>query len=409
MKQIINYLTDNDLYSFTVQYYILMQYPHAEVKYAFFDRNKHKYPKGFAELLQEQVNGMVNIKITEKEINFMKEKCYFLPDWYFNFLRGYTFNPNEVKIFQDEEGYLDIEIEGKWWSTIMWEMPLLSTISELSHILNDDIKKIDLSQEYVRAYDKATMLLTNGVKVADMGTRRRCSFEVQDAVVKAFKDCQVQNKFEGVFIGTSNVYFAMKYDLTPIGTMSHQIISFEECISGVHECNFAVMDKWSQVYSGNLGIYLYDCFGDKVFFDNINSKYAKLFDGLRVDSGDNFEQLGKIIKMYQDLKIDPSSKSVVFSNALDGESAINLHKAINGAVKDSVGIGTWLTCSFKRTEHVSELPIKAMNIVIKLVGMRFNNKREWLNCIKLSSDKGKVLGNPCKVANIQAELGITKD
>lgn len=406
MKQIVTHFTDNDLYTFTVMNYVLHQYPNAEVKYKFFDRNQHKYPKGFAELLQEQVNGMANVVITDEEIDFMKRKCYYLPEWLYTLLKGYRFNPKEVGIKQDEEGHLDITIEGKWWRTVLWEMPLLSTISELSHALNGDLEMIDLDKEYQRSYDKAKMLFEGGCNVSDMGTRRRASLAVQSVAIKAFKDCSEQNHFDGKFLGTSNVYFAMLYNLTPIGTMSHQIISFEECISGIHECNFNVMDKWSQVYDGNLGIYLYDCFGDKVFFDNINSKYAKLFDGLRVDSGDNMEQLRKIVMMYNQFNIDPRTKSVIFSNALDGKSAVELHREVNGCVKDSYGIGTYICCNFAGTQNVPPLPIKHMNIVIKLVGMRYNNKRDWLDCVKLSSDKGKVLGNPGKVTRIQEELGI---
>ena len=110
MRQIVTRLTDNDMYTFTCQYYIVHTYPRAEVRYAFFDRNHTKYPKGFAELLQEQINGMKNIIITENEIAFMKSKIYFLPDWYYNFLRGYRFNPSEVHIHQDESGYLSMKI-----------------------------------------------------------------------------------------------------------------------------------------------------------------------------------------------------------------------------------------------------------------------------------------------------------
>lgn len=406
IPQIVNYLTDNDLYTFTVMNYIIHQYPNAEVKYQFFDRNKHKYPQGFAELLQEQVNGMKNVVITKEEIAFMKSKCYYLPEWFYTLLEGYRFDPSEVKISQDEEGYLSIGIEGKWWRTVLWEMPILSTVSELSHIMNGDMEMIDTAVEYARAFDKAKMLLENGVRFSDMSTRRRLSFTHQDNIIKATKDCATSSVFEGEFLGTSNVYFAMKYNLTPIGTMSHQIICFEECVSGVHECNFNVMQKWSEVYEGNLGIMLYDAFGDDVFFDNINTKYAKLFDGLRVDSGDNMEQLKKIITMYNQLKINPKTKSVVFSNALNGKTAIELHREAKDYVNDSAGIGTWLGCSFEETEHAPALPIKHMNIVIKLIGMRYNNKRKWLDCIKLSSDKGKVLGNPAKVKRIQEELGI---
>lgn len=405
MRQIITHFTDNDLYTFTCQYYILMNYPHAEVEYSFFDRNKTKYPLGFGDMLREQMSYMKNVRITDEEIDFMKKSCYYLPDWYFNFLRGYTFNPNEVTISQDNEGYLDIKISGKWWSTIMWEMPILSSISELMHFVKADDKKIDMNVEYTRARLKARKLLNAGIKFADMGTRRRFSVELQDIVIKAFKD-ESDNFNEtihlenGNFNGTSNVYFAMKYNLKPIGTMSHQIISFEEIMTSITECNYSVMDKWCKTYDGSLGIFLYDCFGDKVFFNNLSRKYAMLYDGLRVDSGDNMEQLCKIAEKYNSLNIMPITKKVVFSNGLNGDEAISLHKEIHQRVDDSYGIGTWFTCGFDEISFesitVPSVDVKPMNIVIKLTKGRYSDRHSWQNCVKLSCDKGKSVGNSDK-------------
>ena len=392
MKQIINHFTDNDLYTFTCQYYILQKYPRAEVEYTFFDRNKTKYPIGFDEMLQEQMNGMANVVITEEEIEFMKKKCYFLPHWYIEtFLRGYRFNPKELTISQDEEGYLDIKVKGKWWSAIFWEMPILSTISELMHIIKGDIDNYNAELEYDRSLEKAKKALTNGLTISDMGTRRRLSFEHQDMVVKSFKEVQNQSwpNLTGKFVGTSNVYFAMKYDLTPIGTMSHQIISFEENVSGIFECNHNVMAKWADdVYHGDNGIFLYDCFGDKVFFSNLSKKMAMLFNGLRVDSGIEEEQVEKIIEKYKYLTVDPSTKQIIFSNGLNIDRAIELHKYVNGRMKDSYGIGTYLTCDVTNC--------KPMNIVVKLTKGRVTENREWHDCVKLSCDKGKTLGNKAK-------------
>ena len=277
------------------------------------------------------------------------------------------------------------------------------------HILKGDIEQIEDEMEFARAYAKAEDMIMNGVRFADMGTRRRLSFSHQDNVIKAFKKCQENHKdANGAFLGTSNCFLAMKYNLPMIGTMSHQIISFEENMSGVHECNFAIMQKWSETYEGNLGIMLYDCFGDDAFFKNMSSKYAKLFDGLRIDSGSNQEQLEKIIEMYHRFGIDPRTKSVVFSNALTAKEAIELHKTVGGRVRDSYGIGTNLCCSFEDYGGVPSLPIKSMNIVIKLTKMRYSPKREWHDCVKLSCDKGKTLGNVEKCKYLQKVLGMTE-
>lgn len=396
MKQIITHFTDNDLYTFSCQYYVMMKYPRAEVEYTFIDRNGTCYPEGFADLLQEQVNGMANVKITEEEIDFMANHCVWLPLWYFNFLKGYSFNPAEVTISQDAEGHLNIKVQGKWFSTIMWEMPLLSTISELTHILNGDVERYDREAERKKAYDKTVKFLENGLILGDMGTRRRFSFAHQEMVIQTMAEVFRSKKWSGVFTGTSNVWLAKELNLKALGTMSHQLISFEEIVSGVFECNYNVMRKFSDVFEGDNGTYLYDCFGDDVFFKNLSKRMAMMYTGLRVDSGVEEEQTEKIIEKYKQLGIDPATKQVVYSNGLDIDRAIAIHKYVDGRVKDSYGVGTNLTCDINNA--------KPSNIVIKLTKARITECREWHDCIKLSCDKGKTLGNAEKCAYILSQI-----
>ncbi|MBO4571428.1 MAG: nicotinate phosphoribosyltransferase [Bacteroidales bacterium] len=396
MKQLINHFTDNDLYTFTCQYYILKQYPRAEVEYSFFDRNREKYPEGFAALLQEQVNYMKEVVITDEEVKFMAGKCIWLPLWYFTFLRGYRFNPKEVTISQDAEGYLDIKVKGKWFSTIMWEMPLLSSISELMHILRGDIDRYDAALEEKRARDKMVQILENGLVLGDMGTRRRLSFDHQEMVIRVMKEVADSKAWPGKFTGTSNVWLAMKYGCSPLGTMSHQLISFEENVSGLFECNFNVMKKFSDVYDGDNGIYLYDCFGDKVFFSNLSKRMAMMYKGLRVDSGSEEEQTEKIIEKYRSLGIDPATKQVVFSNGLNIDRAVEIHRYCAGRVLDSYGVGTFLTCDVTGC--------KPMNIVIKLTRGRITEQREWHDCVKLSCNTSKTLGNEDKCRYLISQL-----
>ena len=212
MKRIINYLSDNDLYTFSVMYYILQKYPRAEVGYTFFDRNNTRYPKGFDKMLQEQVNMAADLVFSDEELKYMQDKIYFLPTWYFIFLKGYRFNPKEVQIFQDASGYLSISIQGKWFSTIMWEMYLLPTISEMMNIINGRMDEYDAEYEWKKAYEKGVKAFRNGLFLADMGTRRRFSFEHQklvlDALVKAYEDCKKDGTATGKLTGTSNVFFA---------------------------------------------------------------------------------------------------------------------------------------------------------------------------------------------------------
>jgi len=397
MQQIIKHFTDNDLYTFSCQYYIMQQYPRAEVEYTFYDRNKTCYPKGFDKLLQEQVDYMTGVTITDEEVEFMTNHLIWLPLWYFTFLRGYRFNPAEVQISQDEEGHLSITIRGKWFSTIMWEMPLLSAISELKHILNGDTEHYDAEREYAKAAAKSERIFAAGLVFGDMGTRRRFTFDHQELVLKAMKEVYTSREWPGTFTGTSNVWFAMKLGLKPLGTMSHQLISFEENVSGVFECNYNVMKKFSDVYDGNNGIYLYDCFGDDVFFKNLSKRMAMMYSGFRVDSGDEYEQTERIIEKYKQLGIDPASKQVVYSNGLDIDKCIEIHKYCSGRVKDSYGVGTHITCDVDNA--------KPSNIVIKLTKGRITEVREWHDCIKLSCDKGKTLGNQEKCKYILSLIG----
>ena len=403
MKAIVNHFTDNDLYTFTCMYYILQKYPRAEVKYQFFDRNHTKYPKGFDALLREQLQHMQEVVITEEEMKFMSQTFPFLPYWFINvFLRGYRFNPNELTIAQDEEGYLSIEIQGRWWSTIMWEMPILATISELMHTLNGDNNIYNAEHEYEKSYQKGRAIWENGLTLGDMGTRRRFSFahqeQVIDALIASYRDVVKETEGKcGKFTGTSNVYFAMKKGIPCLGTMSHQCISFEEVVSGVIECNYNVMNKWSEVYDGNVGIFLYDCFGDDVFFNNLSKRMAMTFSGLRIDSGVEEEQVDKIVAKYKQLGIDPMTKQAVFSNGLNIERAIEIHRYCQGKITDSYGVGTFLTCDVT--------DCKPMNIVVKLVSGRITESREWHPCVKLSCDKGKTLGDKKKCEYLLSILG----
>ena len=401
MKQIITHFTDNDLYTFTCQYYILKQYPRAEVEYTFYDRNRECYPQGFAELLREQMERMREVVISDEEIAFMQSRCLFLPLWYFTFLKGYRFNPDELEISQDAEGHLDILVRGKWFSTIMWEMPLLSTISELAHILRGDNEKYDEEHERLKAARKTEQFLEAGLILGDMGTRRRFSFEHQEMVIRTMKEVAASKKWPGKFTGTSNVWLAMKYDLIPLGTMSHQLISFEENVSGLFECNYNVMKKFSDVYDGDNGIYLYDCFGDTVFFHNLSKRMAMMYKGLRIDSGDEFAQTEKIIAKYKSLGIDPATKQIVYSNALTIDKAIEIHRYCKGRVMDSYGVGTFLTCDITGCEP--------MNIVVKLTRGRITELRAWHDCVKLSCDEGKTLGNKDKCAYLLSQVEAEKN
>lgn len=387
MKQIINHFTDDDLYKLSMCCAVIDNYPRAQVKYQFVDRNDTVYPEGFADELNRQIALLENVVITDEEINFMRRRCYFLPEWFYTYLKGYRFKREWVKAWQDEKGLLHIEFEGSWAETILLEVKVLAIISELYYIMTSQTDKFDYQDYYEKTYHKAERLLKAGCVYSDFGTRRRASFEAEETVVKAMKDCYNSRKWKGKFVGTSNVYLAMKYDLVPVGTMAHEFVCAIGGMYGPQMANHIAMNKWRKTFRGALGTYLYDSFGWDIFSMNFSEDSANLFKGLRVDSGDNFEQLHKIVKKYKSLGIDPRTKQIIFSNALDTDRAIEIQQYAQKLCQPSFGIGTHFTNDFEGVEP--------MNIVIKLVAVKITESWSFYNdTCKISEDKGKHTGKP---------------
>ncbi len=387
MRQIINHFTDDDLYKFTMCCAVIDNYPRAWVKYEFNDRDNTVYPKGFADLVMEQVGYLEKLTITDEEIAFMRRKCYYLPDWFYIYLRGFRFSRKWVHARQDEDGHLHIEFEGVWAEAILLEVKMLAIVSELYYIVRGEEDRFDYDAYYPKSYHKAERLLAAGCTYSDFGTRRRASFQAEDTVVRAMKDCQEARDWKGRFVGTSNVYLAMKYDLTPVGTMAHEFIAAIGGMYGPQMANHIAMNAWRHTFNGALGTFLYDTFGWNIFSLNFSEDFANLFKGLRVDSGDNMEQLQKICTKYRSLGIDSKSKQVIFSNALDTDRAIALQQEAEKYVQPSFGIGTHFTNDFDG--------IRPMNIVIKLVAAKITESWPFYNdTCKISEDTGKHTGNP---------------
>ncbi|MBD5357111.1 MAG: nicotinate phosphoribosyltransferase [Bacteroides sp.] len=387
MKQIITHFTDDDLYKFTMCCAVIDNFPRTQVKYHFKDRANTIYPPGFDKLVEEQIAMLENVSITDEEIDFMRRKCSYIPTWFYKYLRGFRYDRHWVKVQQDYEGHLNIEFEGNWSDTIFLEVKVLAIVSELYYIITGQDKYFDLDKYYDKSYKKAERLINSGCSFSDFGTRRRASFAIQETVVKAMKECQNNSNGPGKFVGTSNVYLAMKYDLTPIGTMAHEFVCAIAGMYGPLMANHIAMTKWSDTYRGALGTFLYDTYGWKIFSLNFSEDYANMFKGLRVDSGSNKEQLDKIIEKYQSLGIDPRVKQIVFSNGLNVDEAIKIQDYAAGQCIPSFGIGTHFTNDI---EH-----IKPMNIVIKLTDVKITESWPfYCQTCKLSEDDGKYTGDP---------------
>lgn len=387
MRQIITHFTDDDLYKFSMCCAVIDNFPRAQVIYQFVDRNDTVYPEGFADELMNQVKMLENIVITDEEIEFMKRTCSYIPHWFYNFLKGYRYSADWVKAWQDEERHLHVEFEGCWSDTILLEVKVLAIISELYYIMTNQTSLFDYDDYYKKSYLKAERLLEAGCIFSDFGTRRRASLKAEETAIRAMKDCQKTWQREGKFVGTSNVYLAMKYNLIPIGTMAHEFICAIGGMYGAQMANHLAMDAWRNTFRGALGTYLYDTFGWNIFSLNFSEDFANLFSGLRVDSGDNFEQLKKIVDKYNSLGIDSRSKQVIFSNALNTDRAIQIQSFAKHYCRPSFGIGTHFTNDFEG--------IEPMNIVIKLVAVKITESWPYYNdTCKLSEDTGKRTGKP---------------
>ncbi len=386
----ITSLLDNDLYKFTMQNAVIKKFPRSKVRFQFINRGKTKFPDGFAEELRRNVQKMENLRITPEEKTFLSDVCYFLDPTYIDFINGYIYDPSEVGIIQ-ADGDLQVSVEGYWFRTILWEVPLMSMISELYFkMTGEEIHSDEKIAETVRA--KANRYKLNALSFAEFGTRRRYSHKIQDIVVR-----ELSNYGKPSFIGTSNVYFAMKYNTTPIGTHAHEWFMFHAAKYGFKMANILALEHWVDVYRGNLGIALSDTFTTDVFFRSFDRMFAKLFDGVRHDSGDPFIFTEKTIKHYKNFGIDPKTKSIVFSDGLDPDKVEKITHFCRNRIGYSFGIGTNFT---------NDVGVKPLNIVIKITQAKPDG-RNWVPTIKLSDEPGKHTGDPKVIAICKEYLDIS--
>lgn len=368
---------DNDLYKFSMQQAVLELYPNAQAKYQFTNRRlEDKFNDEFVEALRYEINHMQSHYLDPYERDWLQDSCSFLKPHYLGYLESYRFNPEEVEVKVDN-GELAINIEGPWHKTILWEVPLMSLISELYFLYCDTNWNGEGQQE--RAWTKAKRLTAAGCRYADFGTRRRRSFANQNLVVGALKEAGGAG-----FTGTSNVMLAKEHGIKPIGTMAHEWIMAISALEGLRHANRIGLYKWMEVYKGNLGIALTDTYTTDVFFRDFDSVLSRLYDGIRQDSACPFEFIGKAQDHYQSLNIPPTSKAAIFSDGLTTDKAIDIQKAAEGRVNPFYGIGTHFTNDFDGLSHYSS---RALNMVIKLWSC--NN----IPVVKLSDDPGKAQGD----------------
>lgn len=390
MRQIITHFTDDDLYKFTMCCAVIDNFPRAQVRYGFIDRSGRPYPPGFADELRRQIAMLESLAVTDEEIDFMRRRCPYIPVWFYSFLKGFRYDSRMVNVAQSDDGRLSVAFEGSWSDTILLEVKVLAIISELYYIMTGESRSFDYGAFAGRSRMKARRLLDAGCVFSDFGTRRRASFRAQDEAVGAMSREAAAGDAPGRFTGTSNVYLAMKYGLTPVGTMAHELVCAIAGMYGPLMANHLAMKAWAHTYRGALGTFLYDTYGWRIFSLNFSEDYANMFKGLRVDSGDNLRQLDLIVAKYRSLNIDPRGKQVVFSNGLDVDEAIRIRSYADGKCLPSFGIGTHFTNDFPG--------VRPMNIVIKLLEVKITESWPFFcKTCKLSEDKGKYTGDPATV------------
>jgi len=337
---IIQSLLDTDLYKLTMMQGVLHQFPWAEVEYEFRCRN---HGIDFAPVTAEvdrELDHLCSLRFTEEELDFLQSLRFIKRD-FIEFLRLFQLNREFITSEMDGEDYV-LRIKGPWLHTILYEVPVLAIINELyfryhhpDANLTDGITKLQAKIDLVKAENSKGLPL----KFSDFGTRRRFSRQWHETVIKTLKDAIPDN-----FMGTSNVYFAWKYDLTPVGTMAHEWLMACQALGPrlVDSQKFA-LEHWAQEFRGDLGIALSDVAGFKAFLKDFDMYFAKLFDGCRHDSGDPIAWGEGLITHYQGLRINAASKVGVFSDGLSFPRAIEIARHFKDRLTTYFGIGTNLT------------------------------------------------------------------
>ena len=382
-------ILDNDFYKFTMQNAVVHLFPKARAKYAFINRGAHVFPVGFDAALKTAIAELGELKLTKAEKIFLAQNCPYLDPVYLDFLQGYRYDPDEVTV-QQNGAELSVTVEGYWYRTILWEVPLMFLICELYYELTGQ-KRVPDDEVALIAKNKMEKYRALGITIADFGTRRRHSYEVQKITVKALKDHGGPS-----FSGTSNVHLAMLWNTKPIGTHAHEWFMFHAAKYGFKMSNQLALENWVQVYRGDLGIALSDTYTTEVFFQQFDKKFSKLFDGVRHDSGDPIAFANKTIAHYRQYGIDPLSKTIIFSDSLNYEKVAHIAAYCSNKIGISFGVGTNFT---------NDVGLKPLNIVLKMTDA-LPDEGVWNPVVKLSDEKGKYTGDPQTIHLAKRILGL---
>ncbi len=357
----VHSLLDTDFYKLTMMQVVLHQYASAWVRYAFKWRNwDHMHLTvslpDFKSKLDAEIDRLCELRFTEDEVNYVTSIRFFKPD-FIEYLRLFQLNRSYISIYIEDE-QLKINIEGPWLNTILYEIPVLATISELYSSLHGVADNTWRQDGRKRLKDKVGLLnkaivANQRFNFADFGTRRRASYLWQEEVLK-----YLIGNCEGRLVGTSNSHFAMKLGIKPIGTMAHEFFQAHQQLGPrLVDSQKVALQCWADEYRGDLGIALSDTMGFDKFLKDFDHFFSLLFNGCRQDSGDPILWTEKLIAHYKKMRIDPRTKSAIYSDGLTLESAVDIFTRFNDQIQTSFGIGTNLTndCGFVAPQVVIKM------------------------------------------------------
>lgn len=390
-------LSDTDLYKFTMQQVVLHKFPRAIAEYEFKCRNSNKSKFPLAELkpyVDHQLDMLCELRMQPEDLEFMSTRPYFKSD-YLDYLEMFQLRRKFIKTEATKEGDLKIRASGPMVNSMMFEIYTIEIVQELyfrtfwtKELEAEGMRRLEDKCDWLLSAIESDGLKANPFDLFEFGARRRAGREWQAKVVSYLKE-----RLSSVLRGTSNVDLARKFNLVPIGTMAHEYFQAHQAL-GYQLVDFQKMalENWVSEYRGDLGIALTDTINSDVFFNKDFDLFnAKLFDGLRHDSGDPFVWGEKALARYAELKVDSRAKRLVFSDSLDFQRAWSLYQAFGDRIQTGFGIGTNLS---------NDLGVEALNLVMKMV--RCNDKP----VAKLSDAPGKVM---CEDANFLTYLKYVFD
>ncbi|MEY4283525.1 MAG: hypothetical protein RL111_200 [Pseudomonadota bacterium] len=354
---IITSLLDTDLYKFTMMQAVLHQFPGAQVEYRFKCRNPGVRLAPFVAEIQEEIRSLCQLQFQPVELDWLRSLRFIKSD-FVDFLGLFRLNEKYIQVEAMPNGEIDLTIRGPWLHTILFEIPVLAIINEVYFRNTQPVP--DTPEGRQRLERKLAQLLTedlSALKIADYGTRRRFSKSWHEEVLRVSM-ARLGTGLSGQFAGTSNALFAMKLGLTPLGTMAHEYLQACQALGPrLRDSQIYALETWAREYRGDLGIALSDVYGVDAFLRDFDMYFCKLFDGARHDSGDPFTWGERMIAHYRHNRVDPMTKTLIFSDGLTVEKTIALYQQFRGRCQLAFGIGTNLT---------NDLGYEPLQIVIKM-------------------------------------------